>query len=102
MTDQTITSISRESRIVRPSAEFKAQARLGSEAQYKRLYKESVNFPERFWGRQAKEHLTWRKPFKKILSWKLPHAKWFEGGKLNVAENCLDRHLTARAPTKPL
>jgi acetyl-CoA synthetase len=41
--------------------------------------------------------LTWRRPFKKALSWKLPHAKWFVGGQLNVAENCVDRHLgTAR------
>jgi acetyl-CoA synthetase len=98
VTDQTITSISRESRVVRPSAEFKAQANLGSEALYKRLYAESVNTPDRFWGRQAKELLSWRRPFKKVLNWKLPHAKWFEGGQLNVSENCLDRHLaTARA-----
>jgi acetyl-CoA synthetase len=94
VTDQTITSISRETRVVRPSAEFKAQANLGSQALYKRLYAESVNTPEKFWGRQARELLTWRTPFKKVLNWKLPHAKWFESGKLNVAENCLDRHLT--------
>ena len=100
MTDQTITSISRETRIVRPSAEFKAQARLGSEALYKRLYTESVNSPEKFWGRQAKEHLTWRRPFKKVLNWKLPHAKWFESGRLNVAENCLDRHLAGARANK--
>ena len=98
MTDQTITSISRETRVVRPSAEFKAQANLGSEALYKRLYAESVNTPEKFWGRQAREYLTWRRPFKRVLNWKLPHAKWFESGQLNVAENCLDRHLaTGRA-----
>ncbi len=93
MTDQTITSVSREHRKFRPSAEFKAQANLGSDALYKKLYAESVNSPEKFWGRQAKELLTWRKPFKKVLQWKLPHAKWFGGGQLNVAENCLDRHL---------
>ena len=93
MTNQTITSVSREHRVFRPSAEFKAQANLGSDATYKRLYAESVNSPEKFWGRQAREILTWRKPFKKALQWKLPHAKWFQGGKLNVAENCLDRHL---------
>ena len=98
MTDQTITSVSREHRVFRPSAEFKAQANLGSDAAYKRLYAESVNSPEKFWGRQAKELLPWRKPFKKVLEWKLPHAKWFQGGQLNVSENCLDRHLgTARA-----
>ena len=93
VTDQTITSISRESRVVRPSAEFKAQANLGSEAQYKRLYAESVNTPAKFWGRMGKEMLEWRKPFTKVLKWKLPHAKWFEDGKLNVSENCVDRHL---------
>ena len=97
MPDQTITSVSREHRLFRPSAEFKAQANLGSEAAYKRLYDESVNSPEKFWERQAKEQLVWRKPFKKVLDWKPPHAKWFVGGKLNVSENCVDRHLgTAR------
>ncbi len=98
MTDQTITSVSREHRVFRPSAEFKAQANLGSEASYKRLYAESVNSPEKFWGRQAREFLSWRRGFKKVLNWKLPHAKWFQGGQLNASENCLDRHLgTARA-----
>ncbi len=98
MTDQTITSVSRERRVFRPSAEFKAQANLGSETAYKRLYAESVNSPERFWGRQAREWLAWRRPFKKVLQWKLPHAKWFQSGQLNAAENCIDRHLsTGRA-----
>jgi acetyl-CoA synthetase len=98
VTDQTITSFSREHRVFRPSAEFKAQANLGSEAAYKRLYAESVNSPDKFWGREARERLIWRRPFKKVLEWKLPHAKWFQGGQLNAAENCLDRHLdTARA-----
>ncbi len=97
MPDQTITSVSREHRLFRPSAEFKAQANLGSDAAYKKLYAESVNSPEKFWDRQAKEHLVWRKPYKKVLDWQAPHAKWFVGGKLNVSENCIDRHLgTAR------
>jgi len=93
VTDQTITSVSREHRKFRPSAEFKAQANLGSEALYKKLYAESVNTPAKFWGRQAKELLDWRRPFNRVLDWKMPHAKWFGGGQLNVAENCLDRHL---------
>jgi acetyl-CoA synthetase len=93
VTDQTITSVSRENRVFRPSPEFKAQANVGSDATYKKLYRESVNTPEKFWGRQAKEFLVWRRPFKKVLQWRLPHAKWFLGGQLNVAENCLDRHL---------
>jgi len=100
VTDQTITSVSRETRVVRPSAEFKAQANLGSEALYKRLYAESVNTPAKFWGRQARELLLWRRPFRKVLNWKLPHAKWFESGQLNIAENCLDRHLTSGRANK--
>ncbi len=100
MTDQTITSVSREHRKFRPSAEFKAQANLGSEAAYKKLYAESVNSPEKFWGRQAKELLAWRKPHKHVLQWKMPHAKWFAGGQLNVAENCLDRHLSTARENK--
>jgi acetyl-CoA synthetase len=57
------------------------------------MYAASVNSPETFWDKQAKELLVWRKPYKKVLDWKPPHAKWFIGGKLNVSENCLDRHL---------
>ncbi|MDP3071094.1 MAG: acetate--CoA ligase [Opitutaceae bacterium] len=100
MPDQTITSVSRESRKFRPSAEFKAQANLGSEAAYKRLYAESVNSPEKFWDKQAKAQLVWRKPYKKVLKWQPPHAQWFVGGKLNVAENCLDRHLGTHRENK--
>ncbi|MFT3870969.1 MAG: acetate--CoA ligase [Nibricoccus sp.] len=93
VTDQTITSVSREKRVFRPSAEFQRQANLGSYAVYKKMYAESVNSPETFWARQAKEHLVWRKPFRTVLKWEAPHAKWFVGGKLNVSENCLDRHI---------
>jgi hypothetical protein len=93
VTETTITSVSRESRIFKPSAEFKGQANLGGFATYRRLYAESVNAPEKFWARQAKEHLVWRKPFKRVLQWESPHCKWFSGGYLNLAENCLDRHL---------
>jgi len=100
VTDQTITSVSREHRVFRPSAEFKAQANLGSEAEYKRLYAESVNSPKKFWSRQAKELLAWRKPFKQVLSWKLPHAKWFQDGRLNACENCVDRHVTSARANK--
>jgi acetyl-CoA synthetase len=97
VTDQTITSVSRETRVIKPAADFQRQANLGSMAAYKKLYAESVNTPERFWDRQAKELLVWRRPYKSVLQWKPPHAKWFVGGALNVAENCIDRHLgTAR------
>ncbi|HKB88987.1 MAG TPA: AMP-binding protein, partial [Opitutaceae bacterium] len=100
MTDQNITSVSRESRVFKPSAQFKDQANLGSYNQYVKLYRESVNAPEKFWAKQAKELLHWRKPFKETLKWKVPHAKWFVGGQLNVAENCLDRHLSTHRANK--
>jgi acetyl-CoA synthetase len=58
---------------------------------YKKLYKESIDKPEKFWGNEAKE-LVWRKKWTKVLDWKPPFAKWFDGGKLNVCENCVDRH----------
>ena len=100
MTDQTITSVSRESRIFKPSAEFKSQANLGSYATYRRLHAESVNAPDKFWAKRAKEFLFWRKPFSSVLKWKAPHAKWFSGGYLNVSENCLDRHATGARANK--
>ena len=49
--------------------------------------------PKHFGHRQAKAELVWFKPWKKVLQWKLPYAKWFVGGQLNVCYNCLDRHL---------
>ena len=90
-------SLQKAGRKFSPPASFQKQANLSSRSEYDRLYAESIKSPDKFWGRQAKEHLVWRKPFKQVLDWKPPHAKWFTGGKLNVAENCLDRHLgTAR------
>src|SRR4029079_16393749 len=61
-------------------------------AQCKRRWEEWVNKPEKFWAREAAE-LLWNKKWTKVLDWKVPFAKWFVGGKLNVSENCLDRHL---------
>ncbi len=75
----------------KPSAEFSKKARIGSMAAYEKLYKSSIAKPEKFWGDEAKE-LHWQKPFTKVLDWKCPDAKWFTGGKINVAENCVDRH----------
>ncbi|GGI21977.1 acetyl-coenzyme A synthetase [Pedobacter mendelii] len=64
--------------------------------QYEEDYKKSVENPEQFWGEVA-QNFQWRKPWYKVLSWnfKDPEIKWFEGAKLNITENCLDRHLAA-------
>jgi acetyl-CoA synthetase len=75
----------------KPSKEFAANARIPSMAAYRKLYQESIDKPATFWAREAKE-LVWRKPWKKVLDWTPPYAKWFDGAKLNVAENCVDRH----------
>jgi acetyl-CoA synthetase len=88
-----ITSVSTEKRVFAPRKEFSKTARITSLAQYKKLYNESVRSPEKFWGRQAKNELVWFKPWRKVLEWKEPFAKWFIGGQLNVSYNCLDRHL---------
>jgi len=62
--------------------------------EYKAAYKKSVDDPEGFWGEVA-SHFYWRKKWNKVLEWdfKKPTIKWFDGGKLNITENCLDRHL---------
>jgi acetyl-CoA synthetase len=90
--DTDIESHLIEKRVFKPSKEFARKARIKSLEQYRRMYRESIKHPEKFWGREARE-LTWRAPWKKVVQWKAPFAKWFVGGKLNLSENCLDRHL---------
>jgi acetyl-CoA synthetase len=65
--------------------------------EYQKAYSESVLNPEDFWAKIANE-LTWKSPFNKVLEWNFnePNVKWFLGGKLNITENCLDRHLETR------
>jgi len=67
-------------------------------AEYQAAYQKSVNDPEAFWAEIAQE-FKWRKPWTKTLDWNFqdPSIKWFQGGKLNITENCLDRHLATRA-----
>ncbi|MCB0424949.1 MAG: acetate--CoA ligase [Flavobacteriaceae bacterium] len=66
--------------------------------EYFQVYRKSVRNPESFWEEVAEEHFVWRKRWDKVLSWDFnkPEIRWFEGAKLNITENCLDRHL----PTK--
>ncbi|MEO6316087.1 MAG: acetate--CoA ligase [Chitinophagaceae bacterium] len=68
--------------------------------QYEADYKKSVEDPEGFWAAIA-ENFYWRKKWDKVLSWnfKEPKIEWFAGGKLNITENCLDRHLPALSDT---
>jgi acetyl-CoA synthetase len=93
MPDANITSVLHENRVFPPPKAFARAAHVKSLAQYRKLYRESVRQPEKFWARQARQELVWFKPWKSVLQWKLPYAKWFSGGRLNVSYNCLDRHL---------
>lgn len=67
--------------------------------EYFQVYNKSVNDPETFWGEIAEENFIWHKKWDRVLSWDFtkPEVKWFEGAKLNITENCLDRHLITRA-----
>ena len=79
-------------------ADFAAQANVNAQ-QYEEMYARSVQDPEGFWSEQAEQYLTWFKKWDKTLDWSFGedvHVKWFDGGKLNVAYNCLDRHLETR------
>lgn len=68
-----------------------------SEADYKTAYQKSVENPELFWAEIA-ETFTWQKKWDKVVEWEFesPNVKWFTGAKLNITENCLDRHLAQR------
>lgn len=92
MEQTNITSLSREKRIFAPKLPFSRRAHIKSLTQYKKIYKESIKNPEKYWEKVAEE-LYWFKRWKKVLHWKVPHAKWFVGGKINMSYNCLDRHL---------
>ena len=66
--------------------------------EYFQVYRKSIRSPEVFWEEIAEEHFLWRKKWNKVLSWDFqkPEIKWFEGAKLNITENCIDRHLGIR------
>jgi len=87
-----IESLLREKRVFAPAKEFAKRANWTPRqvAEYRKLGAKS---PARFWAQMAKEHVSWFSPWKKVLDWKPPYAKWFVGGKLNVSYNCLDRHV---------
>ena len=66
--------------------------------QYHEDWKESIENPEQFWGNIG-QHFQWKKPWESVLEWnfKEPSVKWFNGAKLNITENCIDRHLKDKA-----
>lgn len=66
--------------------------------EYYKIYRKSVREPEAFWEKIAEEHFTWYKKWDNVLEWdfKKPEIKWYQGAKLNITENCIDRHLSTK------
>ncbi|MBN4049249.1 acetate--CoA ligase, partial [archaeon AH-315-M20] len=89
-----ITSILKEKRIFKPSKSFSKNAHIKSMKEYKKIYQASIKNQNKFWAEKASE-LEWFKKWKTVLRKKGNFFKYFEHGKLNVAFNCLDRHIKA-------
>jgi acetyl-CoA synthetase len=87
MSDHTIHTLSDEARRFPPPAAFAAAANVGPD-----VYDEPF---EAFWERNGRERVTWFDPFSELYTWELPYAEWYLGGSLNVAYNCVDRHVEA-------
>ena len=85
-----------EDTILEVAKSYQGKAYLDNDA-YLKLYEESIRDPEGFWGRQA-DRLDWSRKWDRVLDWDYHKAyiRWFEGAKLNVSANCLDRHLEKR------
>ncbi|MFB4316317.1 acetate--CoA ligase [Actinomadura sp. 21ATH] len=87
---ETLSNLLQETRRFPPPADLAEAANVKAEA-----YEEAAADPQAFWARQA-ERLSWSKPWDEVLDWSNPpFAKWFVGGELNVAYNCVDRHVEA-------
>lgn len=90
----SIDSILTENRLFPPSPEFVAKANVAGLAAYQALCQEAEDDYQGFWGRLARENLSWHKPFTQVLDESnAPFYHWFADGEMNVSYNCLDRHL---------
>jgi acetyl-CoA synthetase len=88
---ETLEALLEEGRTFPPSPEFVSGALVTDSS----LHDRAAADTEAFWAEQARELLQWQTPFTTTLEWDLPFARWFADGRLNVAENCLDRHVEA-------
>ena len=91
-----IESVLHESRVFAPSAESVAGATISGMDAYRALMAEAERDYDGFWAKLARDTLTWRKPFSKVLDeTNAPFYTWFEDGELNASHTCLDRHVEA-------
>ena len=93
MTD--IDVLLEENRRFEPPPQFTRSANVSSPDVYEKANRD----PEAYWAEEAGK-LDWIKPWTKVLEWKPPHSKWFIGGKLNIAANCIDRHVAGKRADK--
>ena len=90
-----IDNVLHETRSFPPSRDFQEGAHISSHEQYERMYRESIENPEGFWDRVARD-LPWIQPYEQVLDWsEAPRARWFTGGRLNASAVCLDQHVAA-------
>ena len=89
---KNIESKLKESRSYKPNNSFVAQSNLTVDL-LEQLHKSYKNDSDAFWGKLARQNIDWIKDFKTVCSGEAPFYKWFEEGKLNVSENCLDRYI---------
>jgi acetyl-CoA synthetase len=94
MSEQLATLL-KEQRSFAPAPAFRRRAHVSTASIHRRAEKERL----KFWAERAAE-LEWIRPWRKVLDWKPPHAKWFVGGKLNASVNCLDRHVRTATRNK--
>ncbi|OIP74654.1 MAG: acetate--CoA ligase [Oscillatoriales cyanobacterium CG2_30_44_21] len=93
MSQPTIESVLNEKRLFAPSAEFSQSAQIKSLEEYQQIYDRAKADPAAFWAELATTELDWFEKWHTVLDWQPPNAKWFDGGKINISYNCLDRHL---------
>ncbi|WP_028583435.1 acetate--CoA ligase [Desulfogranum mediterraneum] len=93
--EDKITSLLSVGKVFEPPQAGRDQAWIKDMDQYRELYKRSIDDMEGFWAERAEELVSWEKKWDSVLEYDLsvPEVKWFQGGKLNVSYNCLDRHL---------
>ena len=83
--------------VYQPNPEFSKNARIKNMDEYHALQNKAIENYEGFWGDAAKEKLDWIEPFTNVMDESnFPFVKWFDGGKLNVSYQCIDRHLKTR------
>src|SRR5512135_2419768 len=92
MAQADIESVLKEKRVFAPPAEFSGQAHIVGAADAEQRARVAEENPEKFWEEVAAE-LEWFSPWRAVLEWKAPFAKWFVGATTNLSVNCLDRHV---------